>query len=167
MYAGDSFYSLSAAGQGGLVVLSTLLALAAVAFVLVLFRLSKSLSLRMIAALAVFWVFLWLSPQIYYFYYQIILDDLPWQIVIGGPPNPVDLIEVMSFGGPATLAGHAKGVLGWTLFILGPLAMAKAWGYSRFGQEPRPRPLGKAHANPYGPAESSRSDSPGNQFPHK
>ncbi len=72
MYAGDSFYGLSAAGQGGLVVVSTLLALAAVACVLALFRLSKSPGLRMIAALAVFWVFLWLSPQIYYFYYQLL-----------------------------------------------------------------------------------------------
>jgi hypothetical protein len=125
MYAGDSFYSLSAAGQGGLVVVSTLLALAAVACVLALFRVSKSLGLRMIATLSVFWVFLWLSPQIYYFYYQIILDDLPWQIVIGGPPNPTALIKLLLFSGPTTLADHAKGVLGWTLFILGPLATAR------------------------------------------
>ncbi len=125
MYAGDSFYSLSAAGQGGLVVVSTLLALAAVACVLALFRVAKSLGLRMIAALCVFWVFLWLSPQIYYFYYQIILDDLPWQIVIGGPPNPTALIKLLLFSGPTTLADHAKGVLGWTLFILGPLATAR------------------------------------------
>ena len=138
MYAGDSFYGLLAAGQGGLVVLSSLLALAAVAGVLALFRLLKSLGLRMIAALAVFWVFLWLSPQIYYFFYQLLLDDLPWQIVIGWPPSPAALIDLLSFSGPATLAGHAKGVLGWTLFILGPLATAKA-SASRPG---RRRPAG-------------------------
>ena len=125
MYAEDSFFGLSAAGQGGLVVVSTLLTLAAIACVLALFRVSKSLGLRMIAALSVFWVFLWLSPQIYYFYYQIILDDLPWQIVIGGPPNPTALIKLLLFSGPTTLADHAKGVLGWTLFILGPLATAQ------------------------------------------
>ena len=136
MYAGDSFYGLSAAGQGGLMVLSSLLALAAIACVLALFRLSKSLGLRMISALVVFWVFLWLSPQIYYLYYQITLDDLPWQIVIGGLPNPAALIELLLFGGPATLAGHAKGVLGWTLFILGPLAAAKASGISRSDAAP-------------------------------
>ncbi len=122
MYAGDSIFGLSAAGQGGLVVLSAVLAAAAVVCVFALFRLSSSLVLRMIAALAVFWVFHWLSPQIYYFYYQIILDDLPWQIVIGGPPNPMASIDLLLFSGPATLAGHAQGVLGWTLFILGPLA---------------------------------------------
>ncbi len=125
MYAGDSFYGLSAAGQGGLIVVSTLLALAAVACVLALFRLSKSPGLRMIAALAVFRIFLWLSPQIYFFYYQIILDDLPWQSVIGRPPNHTVLIKLLLFRGPATLADHAKGVLGWTLFILGPLATAR------------------------------------------
>jgi hypothetical protein len=90
-----------------------------------LFRLSKSPGLRMIAALAVFRIFLWLSPQIYFFYYQIILDDLPWQIVVGGPPNPTALIKLMLFSGSATLADHAKGVLGWTLFILGPLTTAR------------------------------------------
>ncbi len=140
MYAGDTFYGLPAAGQGGLVVLSTLLTLAAVACVLALFRLSKSLGMRMIATVAVFWVFLWLSPQIYYFYYQIILDDLPWQIVIGGPPSPMALIDLLLFIGPATLAGHAKGVLGWTLLILGPLAAVKASGISRSDAAPVERP---------------------------
>ena len=75
-----------------------------------------------------------------YFYYQIILDDLPWQIVIGGPPNPTALIELLLFSGPATLAGHAKGVLGWTLVILGPLATAKASGISRPNAAPVERP---------------------------
>jgi hypothetical protein len=140
MYIEDSFFGLSAAGQGGLVVVSTLLALAAVACVLALFRLSKFLGLRMIAALAGFWAFLWLSPQFYYFYYQIILDDLPWQLVIGGPPNPRELIELLLFIGPATIAVHAKGVLGWTLFILGPLATAKASRISRSDAAPVDRP---------------------------
>ena len=30
-----------------------------------------------------------------------------------------------------------------------------------------PRSLGKMHASPYGPGESSRSDSPGAQIPYK
>jgi hypothetical protein len=134
VYAGDSFYSLSLAGQGGLLVLSLSLALASVACVLALFRLSKSFGLRMIAACAVFWAFLWLSPQIYYFYYQIILDDLPWQIVVGGPPSPVSVIELLSFSGPATLADHAKGAFGWTLFVLVLLAAAKVLRLSRLAR---------------------------------
>ena len=125
MYAGDTFYNLSAAGQGGLVILSALLALAAVSCVLALFRLSRSLGLRMIATLAVFWIFLWVSPQIYYFIYQIVFDDLPWQIVVGMPPMPKAVIDLLLFSGPATLAGHAQGVFGWLLFMLGPLAKVK------------------------------------------
>ena len=78
----------------------------------------------MIFALSAFWVFLWLSPQIYYFYYQIILDDLPSQMVIGQPPTPTVLMDLLFFRDPATLSGHAKGVLGWTLIILGPFASA-------------------------------------------
>ena len=124
MYAGDSFHSLSGAGQVGPVVLSALLAVAAVACILAFFRLSKSPGLRMISALSAFWVFLWLSPQIYYFYYQIILDDLPSQMVIGQPPTPTVLMDLLFFRDPATLSGHAKGVLGWTLIILGPFASA-------------------------------------------
>ncbi len=133
MYAGDSFHSLSGAGQGGLAVLSALLALAAVACVLAFFRLSKSPGMRMIFALAAFWAFLWLSPQIYYFYYQIILDDLPLQMVIGQPPAPAVLIDLLLFRGPTTLSGHAKGVLGWQLIILGPLAWALSASRKRKG----------------------------------
>ena len=120
MYAGDSFYSLSGAGQAGLVILSALLALAAGACVLAF----KNAGLRIIAALAAFWAFLWLSPQIYYLYYLIVLDGLSWQMVIGAPPSPAVLIDVLLFRGPSTLAGHAQGVLGWALVLL-PLA---GWG---------------------------------------
>ena len=120
MYAGDSFFILSAAGQAGLAALSTLLAVAAGACVLAF----TGPGMRMLAALAVYWVFLWLTPQIYYLYYQIILDDLPWQIIVGLPPSPDALIDRFLFRGPATLSNHAKGVLGWALIGLGPLAFA-------------------------------------------
>ena len=125
MYAGDSFYSLSGAGQAGLVVLSAFLAAVAVACVLAPFRPATSPLWRMTAALAAFWAFLWLSPQIYYVYYLIILDDLPWQMVVGLPPDPALIIDLLLFKGPASLSAHAKGVLGWLLLALGPLA---SWG---------------------------------------
>ena len=121
MYAGDSFFILSAAGQAGLAALSTLLAVAAGACVLAF----TGPGMRMLAALAVYWVFLWLTPQIYYLYYQIILDDLPWQIILGPPPSLDALIDWLLFRGPGTLSNHAKGVLGWALLALGPLALAK------------------------------------------
>ncbi|MCH7943890.1 MAG: hypothetical protein IIB67_11770 [Proteobacteria bacterium] len=120
MYAGDSFFILPGVGQAGLAILSALLGLAAGACVLAV----EGFAWRMAAALAVFWVFLWLTPQIYYLYYQIILDDLPWQIIVGLPPSPDALIDRFLFRGPATLSNHAKGVLGWALIGLGPLAFA-------------------------------------------
>ena len=126
MYAGDSFFILSGLGQVGLAGLSALLAVAAGACVLVF----KSFGLRITAALTVFWVFLWLSPQIYYLYYQIILDDLPWQIIVGLPPSPDALLDRFLFRGPATLSNHAKGVLGWGLLALGSLAF---WGNGKSG----------------------------------
>lgn len=126
MYAGDSFFSLSEVAQSGLVALTALLGLAAVACVLALFHLSQSLGIRMTMALVTFWVALWLFPQIYYFYYQIILDELTWQFVISAPPRLTALIDLLLFDGPTTLANHAKGIFGWILVILGLLVAAKA-----------------------------------------
>ena len=121
MYAGDSFFILSAAGQAGLAALSTLLAVAAGAAVLAF----KTTVGRITSGLLVFWLFLWQTPQIYYLYYQLILDDLPWQIILGPPPSLDALLDWLLFRGPATLSNHAKGVLGWALLALGPLALAK------------------------------------------
>ncbi len=120
MYTADSYFTLPGAGQTGLVILSALLAVAAGAGVLAF----KTPGPRMIAALAAFWAFLWLSPQIYYSYYLIILDGLAWHLVIAWPPSPVALVDLLLFRGPATLAGHGQAVLGWALILLGPLA---AW----------------------------------------
>ena len=120
MYVSDSFFILSAAGQAGLAGLSALLAGLAGMGVLAY----RGLAMRLVAGLAVFWVFLWLSPQIYYLYYQLILDDLPWQLIVGAPPSPDALLDRLLFRGPATLSNHAKGALGWALLALGPLAFA-------------------------------------------
>ena len=121
MCEGDSFFLLSAAGRVGLAGLSALLAVAAGAAVLAF----KTPVGRIASGLLVFWLFLWLTPQVYYLYYQIILDDLPWQIILGPPPSPDALLDQLLFRGPATLSNHAKGVLGWALLALGPLAWAK------------------------------------------
>ena len=120
MYEGDSFFLLSGLGQAGLAVLSALLAVGAGACVLAF----SGFGLRITAAFAVFWVFLWLTPQIYYVYYQIIFDDLPWQIIVRLPPSPDSLLDRLLFRGPSTLSNHAKGTLGWALLALGFLATA-------------------------------------------
>ena len=54
----------------------------------------------------------------------------------GMPPMPKAMIDLLLFSGPATLAGHAQGVLGWALFMLGPLIKVTA---RKHGREPTRR----------------------------
>ncbi|MEO1139034.1 MAG: hypothetical protein AAFW87_06220 [Pseudomonadota bacterium] len=70
---------------------------------------------RIVLAITVFWAFLWLSPQVYYFYYMLIIDSLPWQIVIKAPPGAGDLVRLMSFSDDASLSAHGQGALGWAM----------------------------------------------------
>ena len=77
MYESDSFFTLSVGGQIGLAALSLVLS------VLVLWavrrgtrglpRLSR---LGGCVSVARFWLFVWLSPQVYYQYYRLIFDGI-------------------------------------------------------------------------------------------
>lgn len=113
MYRGDSFLTLSVVGQAGLVVLSVLLAMAMVAGIRRLVR-HRRLPVRALIALTGFFLFEWFSPQIYYLYY-ILLIGVPWQVVIGAPPGPGDLVDLLAFSGPSNLSAHARGALAWAL----------------------------------------------------
>ncbi len=68
------------------------------------------------------WAFVWLSPQVYDLYYQAIFEGLPWQTVVQNPPEFHVIFSHISFSGPASLSGHAKGALGWLLILY-----AAAW----------------------------------------
>jgi len=39
------------------------------------------------------------------------------QIVIGWPPGAETVLRRLVFAGPATLAAHGQGVLGWVLVV--------------------------------------------------
>ncbi|MEM7499629.1 MAG: hypothetical protein AAF371_16775 [Pseudomonadota bacterium] len=112
MYANDSFFTLSQTAAAGLAVLSTLLAIGLI-FAVRLFSKTASRARRAALGMAFWWVFLWLSPQIFYGYYWLVIPGLPVQSVIGWPPGPVAIIDLLSFTGPATLPAHARGALGW------------------------------------------------------
>ena len=116
MYAADSFFTLGPWEQAGLAALS--LAMAA-GLVLVLRPIARKADagrlLRAGLALTGFWGFLWLSPQVYYTYYQAIIPGLPWQVVVGWPPGPIEVASLMGFRGDPSLADHARGALGWVL----------------------------------------------------
>lgn len=117
MYRDDSFFSL------GLVEAALLLAVSG-AMVWGLLMLARRLCARggpgrrLAWAGGLFWLFLWFSPQVYYAFYQLIFAGLPVQVVIAWPPGAETVLRRLTFTGPATLAAHAQGVLGWALLVL-------------------------------------------------
>lgn len=121
MYAQDSFFTLGPAGQIGLAMLT--LVLTGLMLWLVR-RLGRSLprAARIALALALFWAFLWLSPQVYYLYYQTIIPGLPWQSVIKAPPGPADVMRIMTFQDATTLSAHGRALLGWGMLAVAVVA---------------------------------------------
>jgi hypothetical protein len=117
MYEYDSFYTLTAIQQAGLGVLSLLLFGVLVYFCFRAVR-QKPLAIRIIIASVVFYIFVWLSPQIYYTYYLLIFDGLPIQIVIKAPPTPLSLTQLLMFQEKASLSDHSKAGLGWVLIAI-------------------------------------------------
>ena len=119
MYQGDSFFTLSTGGQIGLAVLSGMLVFLAIGAVRLCRRKVAARAAAPAIGLVLWWLFLWLSPQVYYLYYQLIFEDLPWQVVIGWPPGAVRLIELLTFQGNVTLSDHGVGALGWAMILAG------------------------------------------------
>lgn len=116
LYAQDSFFTLTLPGQIGLGVLSTVLAIGLVTMTWQI-TCRRKLMLRLLAALALFWLFVWLSPQVYYGYYMLLFDGLPVQRVIRTPPSLFDLAKLLGFVGGNDLSGHGLGVLGWVILL--------------------------------------------------
>lgn len=114
MYSQDSFFDLTPWGQVGLVCIS------AAMFAVVFFSTRALLRKRPIwtkigGALILFWLFVWVSPQIYYMYYRMIIPDLPLQWVIWPPEDPLTALRYLVFQGPRNLSAHSQGLLGWSL----------------------------------------------------
>lgn len=123
MYAGDSFFTLDAVGQAGLVALSAVLAW--ICLVLVWrWRPDAGLVFRCLLALVLFYLFVWLTPQVYYLYYVALLENLPFQNVVQEPPSPTDVGKLLAFRDKPSLSAHAKGLLGWTLILA---ALLRVW----------------------------------------
>lgn len=116
MYQGDSFFTLTGGQQAGLVILSTgLMALT----VITSRQLGRgTIIYRLGAALLVFYLFVWVSPQVYYQYYRLIIDGLPAQWVIGAPPGLPRIARLLLFQDTPNLSNHAQGLLGWGLLLL-------------------------------------------------
>ena len=117
MYDGDSFFTLGVAGQIGLLIVSLLMAAAALGITR-LMTFHRPLILRPFIWAVLFISFIWLSPQGYYTYYRLIFDGLPAQSVIQAPPPPEEILALLTFTGPVTLSAHSVGVLGWLMFVV-------------------------------------------------
>lgn len=115
-YHQDSLFTLGTGGIAGVLAIAAVLTgLALLTTRLVARR--RHWTIRMIIAVFVFGLFEWLSPQIFYEFYRMIIDGLPRQWVIR-PPTPQGLIELVSFRAPASLSSHGRGGLFWLLLIV-------------------------------------------------
>ncbi|PTX58006.1 hypothetical protein C8N43_2682 [Litoreibacter ponti] len=116
MYLEDSFFTLNPPQQVGLIAVSVNLML--ISF-WVLRRLSRiySVWVRLPMALALFYLFVWVTPQAYYQYYRLIFLDLPQQLVIKGAPPLSRIVELMTFRAESNLSAHSQGLLGWALVL--------------------------------------------------
>lgn len=115
MYAGDSFFTLTPGGQAGLVALSGVLGLAMVWLTWWLTR-RRGIAIRLAVWAVLFVAYLWLSPQVYYFYYRLIIDGLPLQWVIGPWPDP-GVIGPELFPARRSMAADARAALGITMLL--------------------------------------------------
>ncbi|CAD0186705.1 hypothetical protein RUESEDTHA_03615 [Ruegeria sp. THAF57] len=116
MYRQDSFFDLSGWGQVGLALLSAIL------FLLMVLLARRALRpfpiwVRLFGALSLFWLFVWLSPQIYYMYYRLVIPDLPLQWVIWPPRDPLKSLEMLIFSYEQNLSAHGQGILGWAVIL--------------------------------------------------
>lgn len=115
-YEGDSFFTLTLIGQAGLAVLSLSMGMITIWLAR---RFSKfdNWILRGIWVFFLFYLFVWLSPQIYYFYYYLIFESIPFQNVIKSPPSLWAQFRLLMFSNGADLSAHSKGVLIWLMIF--------------------------------------------------
>lgn len=116
LYAEDSFFTLSTGGQAAVGCLSVSLSVACL-YCVYCFVEGLGRLVRLIIALVVFYLFVWLSPQVYYMLYLALIDDLPVQWVIQSPPGWRKILALITFTDRATLTEHGQGLLFWALVV--------------------------------------------------
>ncbi len=130
-YSDDSFYTLDSQGRSGLVLLSAVLTV--VLFTLSVWKtrtiLTSNVCIQpfqrallcafdLVSTLVFLYLALYLVPQMYYLYYQRIIDGLPTQLVIGWPPSLYDFLKMSISRGPESLSYHLQGAIIRTLLVL-------------------------------------------------
>ena len=120
MYAEDSFFTL---GMGARIALVCLTLTLSVLCLWLVWYMTEGIGRvgRVLIAVGIFYLFIWVSPQVYYMLYWAVSDGLPLQWVVQSPPNPLKLFKLLTFTDRATLTEHGQGVLGWLLIVTGLL----------------------------------------------
>lgn len=116
MYQNDSFFTLNTGGQIGLAVLSAVLALG----MLLLTRrlaITRTPARRVAVWALLYFLFVWLSPQLYYTYYRAIIPGLPSQWVIPWP-DVLEPLALLTFTAGDSLSAHGRGILGWAMLVM-------------------------------------------------
>ena len=147
--AGDSFFTLSRAAGGGLVLIALVASLALFALSAMKTRaLRRAFSRRATLAPAAADLFatallaiaaLALAPQLFYAYYRLVFPDLPDRWVLHGLPSAARLRALVRPVASGSLADHAAALVLWTLV----LACLLGW---LLAVRRRRRPLGRWRA---------------------
>jgi hypothetical protein len=120
-YANDSLWTLGWGGRIGVVAIS-LIGLAGI-FTVLAFK-SRALGqsspwvtipLDIIAGMLIYLLALWLSPQVFYTFYQTIFTDLPVQIVIKSPFDLNRLQQILIPVKDGSLANHLASIGFWAV----------------------------------------------------
>lgn len=118
VFEGDTYFVLVHGGEAALAALSGFLVFLAVAAV----RLARRhVELRAAASgvgFFLWWLFVWLTPQAYYLLYMALVDGLGFALIIGWPPWPARLFELLTFQGRASSIDPGLGALGWAMILL-------------------------------------------------
>ena len=118
MFEGDSYLVLVAGGEAALAGLSGVLVFLAVAAVRLARRWVTASAAVPALGLVFWWVFVWLTPQVYYLLYMLLVEELGFAWVIGWPPGPDRLLELLTFQGRATKVDVGLGMLGWVMCLV-------------------------------------------------
>ena len=134
-YEGDSFYTLGTIERAGLVTLTLILSaiLLWVGTIKSNFLYNSPTINRLrnttiypefaipifdiLIAFGLFYLFIWLSPQVYYTYYLLIFADLPLQTVIKDGPKFIELGNLVSMSNQGSLSIDGQGLLGRALMV--------------------------------------------------
>lgn len=131
-YPGDSLFTLNVWEIIGLTILSSSMALLLLIFVLwksrTLHRVVKTqgvewpltsrwLFLDITTTIVICLIALWLAPQIHYTYYQMIIDSLPMQWVVGGGLDFHQLLRLAILRTDGSIAEHATGIVIWVCVL--------------------------------------------------